>query len=79
MAFLYTSSGQEGTLEGLEDKTLEQRFDRTQELYGQNTKHPDDDLKNTSYPDFKNLSNWIHFDFDSVLYKEKNDWESEIL
>lgn len=79
MAFLYTSSGQEGRLEGLEDKTLEQMFDRTQELHGQNTRHPDDDLKNTLCLDLKNLNNWIHFYFDSVLYKEENDWESEML
>lgn len=43
------------------------------------TKHPDDDLKNTLCSDFENLNNWIHFDFDSVPYKEEKDWESEML
>lgn len=47
MAFLHTSSGQEFTLEGLVEKTLGQRFDHTQKLQRENTKHPDDDLKNT--------------------------------
>lgn len=49
MAFLHTSSGQEGTLESLEDRTQEQMFDLTWKLSFWNTKHPDDDLKSTLY------------------------------
>lgn len=49
MAFLHSSSGQEGTLEGLEDRTQEQMFALTWKLRFQNTKHPDDDLKSILY------------------------------
>lgn len=33
MAFLHTSSGQEGTLAGLEDRAQEQTFDLTQKVH----------------------------------------------
>lgn len=75
MAFLHTSSGQEGTLEGLEDRTQEQMFDLTWKLRFQNTKHPDDDLKSILYSVKKKS---LYFDLDSFLHKEENDWESEI-
>lgn len=49
MAFLHTGSGQEGTLDGLEDRTPKQMFDHVQKLHRQNTKHPDDPLKSTLF------------------------------
>lgn len=79
MAFVRTSSRQEATSEGTDDRTLEQMFDHTQRLHWQDTAHPDDDLKNTSCPvKKKDLKNWIHFDLDNCLHKEDNDWESEM-
>lgn len=50
VSFLHIGSGQEGTLECLVDKTLGQSFDHKQKLHWQNTRHPDDDLKNTLCP-----------------------------
>lgn len=82
VSFLHIGSGQEGTLECLVDKTLGQSFDHKQKLHWQNTRHPDDDLKNTLCPIKKkktNPNNWIHFDFASFLHKEENDWKSERL
>lgn len=81
MAFLHTSSGQKGTLAGLEDRAQEQTFDLTQKVHRRTPnilmmtwKVLCALLKKKKYP-----NNWVYFDLDSFLRKEENDQESEML
>lgn len=74
MAFLHTSSGQEGTLAGLEDRTQEQMFDLTQKVH----RRTPNILMMTwkvlcALLKKKNPNNWVYFDLDSFLRKEEND------
>lgn len=74
MALLHTSSGEEGTLVGWEDRAQEQMFDVTQKVHRRTpnilmmTWKVLCALWKKKYP-----NNWVYFDLDSFLRKEEND------